>query len=69
VLEKVDFYLRAGVKLVWIVDPELETLTAYSPGAPHSVHRAPEVINAAPALPEFRLDLAALFAPLHDLDD
>jgi Uma2 family endonuclease len=26
VMERVDFYLRSGVKLTWIVDPDLETV-------------------------------------------
>ncbi len=69
VLERADFYMRSGTRLLWIIDPETETITAYHPGKPPSVHRAPAVINAQPVLRAFQLDLAALFAVLHEDED
>lgn len=69
VLERADFYMRSGTRLLWIIDPETETITAYHPGEPPSVHRAPAVINAQPVLRAFQLDLAALFAVLHEDED
>ena len=65
VLEKVDFYLRSGVRLVWLVDPDLETITVYRQGEAPRTHRAPETIDASPVLRDFHLDLAELFAALH----
>lgn len=65
VLEKVDFYIRNGVRLVWLVDPDLETITVYRPGEAPRTHRALEVIDAAPVLRDFHLSLADLFAALH----
>lgn len=64
VADKLAFYLRTGVPLVWIIDPEEQTLTAYRPGEAPTMHEAPEVIDAKPVLPGFTLDLAGMFAQL-----
>ena len=64
VADKLAFYLRTGVPLTWIVDPEERTLTAYRPGEPPTVHSAPEVIGAEPVLRGLVLDLAELFGVL-----
>lgn len=66
VLDKVQFYLRAGVQLVWLVDPELRVVFVYRPGVESKEHRAPEVIDAKPVLSAFSLDLAELFAVLDE---
>ncbi|MBI5947827.1 MAG: Uma2 family endonuclease [Chloroflexi bacterium] len=66
VLERADFYMRSGVRLLWVVDPDTETVTVYRPGAPQELHRAPQSLDASPVLHDFRLDLASLFAALHD---
>lgn len=62
VAEKVDFYIRSGTPLVWLIDPIDRTLIAYRPARPATHHVAPEVIGAAPVLRDFRLDLQELFA-------
>ena len=64
VLDRVQFYLRSGVQLVWLVDPELRMVFSYRPGAEGQEHRAPEVIAAQPVLKEFSIDLEELFAVL-----
>ena len=66
VLERADYYMRSGVRLLWVVDPDTETVTVYRPGAPQELHRAPESLDGAPVLGDFQLDLASLFAVLHD---
>jgi len=66
VLERADFYMRSGVRLLWVVDPDTEAVTVYRPGAPQELHRVPASLDASPVLSEFRLDLASLFAVLHD---
>jgi Uma2 family endonuclease len=65
-LERVSFYMRTGVALLWVVDPADEQVTVYRPGESPSTFGTSAVINAAPVLPEFELDLAALFAILPD---
>lgn len=66
VLDRVQFYLRAGVRLVWIVDPETRAVFVYRPGAPQKEYRAPDVLDAQPVLSDFRLDLGELFAALDE---
>ncbi len=69
VLERADFYMRAGTELLWIVDPELESVTVYRPGEAPSVRRAPQGLDAAPVLPGLTIDLARLFAVLRQDED
>ena len=68
--EKVDFYLRTGTGLVWIVDPQDEVVAVHRAGEPVAIHRAPDIIDALPALKDLDLDLdldlAALFGELQD---
>jgi len=68
ILDKTDFYMRSGVRLVWLVDPENESITVYRPGEQPVTHHAPATIDARPVLSEFELDLGALFAILGDGD-
>lgn len=59
--EKIDAFLRAGVALVWVIDPHDQTVTIYRPG------RRPELVNAdaelsgEPHLPGFRVPVRELF--------
>lgn len=59
--EKTREYLRAGVPLVWVVDPDDRTVRVYQP------NRAPELFNIThtlpehPAMPGFAPPVAELF--------
>ena len=64
IADKLAFYLRAGVPLVWIVDPDERTLTAYTPGRPPTVFGEADTADAAPVLSAFRLPLHDLFSVL-----
>lgn len=59
--EKIRAYSRAGVPVVWVIDPEDRTVKVYRPGVePDSfnvTHRMPE----HPALPGFAPGVAELF--------
>jgi Uma2 family endonuclease len=59
--EKTREYLRAGVPVVWVVDPDDQTVTVYSGGKPAELfnitHRLPE----HPAMPGFAPTVAELF--------
>ena len=68
VSEKLAFYIRAGVPLVWIVDPEDRTIDAHRPGKPSTRHGVGEVIRADPVLTDFELSLDELFAVLDQPD-
>ena len=42
--EKLEDYLRAGVKLIWVINPETRTLQVYYPdGTSRRLHEADEV--------------------------
>ncbi|MEO9254890.1 MAG: Uma2 family endonuclease [Tepidiformaceae bacterium] len=64
--ERADFYMRTGTSLLWFVDPETESITVYRPGQAPTIHRAGDTIDAHPVLRDFHLDVAGLFATLHE---
>jgi Uma2 family endonuclease len=64
--ERVELYMRAGTRLLWVVDPEAETITAYRPGEVAIVHRGGAVMGAAPVLRDFKLDVGRLFEVVRD---
>lgn len=64
--ERAAFFMRAGTRLLWIVDPEDESIAVHRPGEPVAFYRAPAIIDAKPVLSAFALDVAALFAVLHE---
>ena len=66
VMEKVQFYLRAGVPITWVVDPELEAIIEYRPGMESVRHTAPAVIDGQPVLRAFTLDVGRFFRIVHD---
>ncbi len=55
---KTNIYLRAGVKEVWLVDPETETVEIVTASGRESV--GPNAVGHAKSLP-FDIDLAELF--------
>ncbi len=65
VTRKITFYRRAGVTLLWIVDPETETITVWERGAEPFEAASDRPLSAAPTLPDFTLDIPALFAFMH----
>jgi Uma2 family endonuclease len=62
VLEKVQFYLRAGVRLLWVVDPERRTVDVYCPGDAPREYGGEMSLAADPVLPGFEVNLGTLFA-------
>jgi Uma2 family endonuclease len=59
--EKLEEWVEAGVKLVWIVHPEKKTVDVYLDGSSHRL-RAGDRLTADPVLPGFALPLVDLFA-------
>jgi Uma2 family endonuclease len=59
--EKVDAYLAAGVKLVWIIDPHKQTVLVLRPDAPPRLFNVTETIDAEPHLPGFSAAVAEIF--------
>jgi Uma2 family endonuclease len=60
--EKVDTYLRAGVALVWVIDPHDHTVLIYRPGQEPELVNARQELSGEPHLPGFRVPVAQLFA-------
>jgi Uma2 family endonuclease len=61
VWEKVRTYLNAGVPRVWIVDPELRTVTVHRPDAEPVLFNVNQSIVDDPALPGLTLAVADIF--------
>lgn len=64
VLDRLDFYRVAGVRLVWVVDPETRTVRVDGSDGMTGVYRAPGSITAERVLPGFSVDLDDLFASM-----
>ena len=58
--EKIDDYLRAGVPLVWVVNPSTRTVYVYEGGQIARLTAADE-LTGGPVLPGFRVRVADLF--------
>jgi Uma2 family endonuclease len=63
VVEKVSDYLAAGVALVWIVDPDFETVRVHQAGAAPELFNARQELAGDPYLPGFRVAVADIFKP------
>jgi Uma2 family endonuclease len=66
VIEKVREYLAAGFPLVWVIHPNVRTVTVYSRGQDSALHQVREFegndeITAEPALSGFRCKVSAFF--------
>ena len=67
-LERVSLYMESGTKLLWVVDPEEQTIRVFRPGETSLVFRTGDVLDAEPVLKGFELDLADLFATVLEED-
>jgi Uma2 family endonuclease len=54
-------WLAAGAKLVWIVDPNDRSVTAYQPGKRPSVYEVGDTLPGDPVLPGFSVAISDLF--------
>jgi Uma2 family endonuclease len=61
ILKKIREYLNAGVKQVWLIEPEFQTLTIYSPPMKSETLTAEEELICTEILPDFRLKLSDIF--------
>ena len=58
---KLGEYFRAGILLVWIVDPASRTIRTEQPDGTAHVYREDELATAAPVLPGFEVKVADVF--------
>src|SRR5262249_24109445 len=53
--QKVSDYLQAGVRLVWVPDPQAGVVPVYRQGQPPQVRHADDVLACDDIIPGFRL--------------
>ncbi len=61
VTEKVNDYLAAGVPLVWVIDPDYQSVTVHRPGQPVELFNTTQPLSADPHLPGFTVPVVSLF--------
>ena len=59
--EKIQDWLTAGVRLVWIVDPKLCTVTAYRSATDVTTHTATDQLEGGRIVPGFLCQIAEIF--------
>jgi Uma2 family endonuclease len=55
-------FLKRGIPLVWLVDPDTRTVTVYRPGGDLQVVQESEELTGEDVLPKLRYTVAELFA-------
>jgi len=60
--DRIDDWLGAGVRLLWIVDPFRRTVTIYQPERDPTLLGAQATLEGDPVLPGFRCPVAEMFA-------
>ena len=58
---KVELYRKAGVPLIWVVDPERETVTVHTRGGEPITLRRGDALDGGDVLPGFALPLDDVF--------
>ncbi|MBO0699228.1 MAG: Uma2 family endonuclease [Zavarzinella sp.] len=58
---KVDEYLAAGVRVVWVADPAVQTVTAYRVSQPAQVFGPADTLTVPDVIPGFQYPVADLF--------
>ena len=61
ITEKVEEYLAAGVKLVWLVDPDFRTVQVFQPGQEPEMFNIKHTLSGNPHLPGLSLAVATIF--------
>lgn len=64
---KIEEYIQAGVRLVWVVNPEYETVTIWRPDWSNQRLHKTDVLTGETVLPEFSLPVAELFPNPDDI--
>jgi Uma2 family endonuclease len=60
--DKVDDYLSAGTRLVWVVNPRRKTVTVHRPQAPPRLLGEADTLTGEDVVPDFRCGVAEIFA-------
>lgn len=67
VQDKIQIYLSAGVRVVWVIDPRTRSVTLCRPGQPQEILKPPAALSDD-ALPGFEFALDDLFSALDVAD-
>lgn len=59
--EKVQEYLTAGARMVWVVSPKLRTVTIYRSGGQMGMLGSEQILDGGDVLPGFRLIVGEIF--------
>ncbi|MBL8131924.1 MAG: Uma2 family endonuclease [Anaerolineae bacterium] len=62
VMDKARLYLRDGVRLVWLIDPQSRTVNVLTADGGEFLYDAGSTLTGGDVLPELRLDLHEIFA-------
>jgi Uma2 family endonuclease len=62
VLSKIEMYRQAGVRLIWVVDPEPKTVTVLADNQPVAVVKSDGMLDGGEVLPGFSVAVAEIFA-------
>ncbi len=60
--KRITQYLKKGIPIVWIVDPEAKSVAVYRPNLQHELLTESDEITGNGVLPDFRCRVADLFA-------
>jgi Uma2 family endonuclease len=60
--EKVNDYLDAGCRMVWVVSPRLRTVTTYRPGQAPAIVGEKQELDGQDVVPGFRCKVVEIFA-------
>ena len=60
--EKVQEYLSAGARLVWLLDPSSAQVTVFTPGGDREVLESFAILDGGEVLPGFACEVGELFA-------
>jgi len=60
--DKVNDYLAAGTRAVWVVNPKRRTVTTYRPGARPAIFTDPDTLDGSDVVPGFNCNVGDIFA-------
>ena len=61
VLDKINEWIEAGTRMVWVVDPARKTVTSHAANRPVVTLRVTDTLDGEDVLPGFKLPVASIF--------
>ncbi len=61
-LDRIQFFLRHGVRLIWVIDPDHQTVTVLAPGSDAIVLTSDAMLDGGQVLPGFTLPVREIHA-------